>query len=216
MIWLYILGGILLLVVLILLVKVSFYASYCGKTPYVAVKIAWFTIPIVDGSIEEKLAAKPAAQKPKEKKKKKKKPVPEKPVTGEPPTISELAKLAKALLADLYEGVKRGFRLEELRARVLVATDDAADTAIRYGAVCGMLAPVQAFADAVPKRKKNEKKVRIEPECDFLACETELDLRLGFSFRIGNALMIAIRSAKDALALLDAIKRKKNSKKGSV
>lgn len=214
MIFLYILGGILLLLLLLLLIKVSFFAAFCDGKPYVAFKVWFFTFPILDGSEKpapHAVSGQPAKpKKPKKQKKKRKKEA--RPEPGEPPTLSELASLAKQVLSDLYAGIKRGFRLEELRAKVLVASDDAADTAIRYGAVCALLSPVQAFADAVPKRKKNEKKILVGAECDFLADKPEIDVRLGFSFRVGNALMIALRSAKDVLALVGALNRRKNNK----
>lgn len=214
MIFVYILGGILLLVALILLIKVSFFAAFCDGKPYVAVKVGFLTFPIVTGEETPEVPTSHTGEKPKAKKKKpKKKKKEKKPARpAEPPTFAELAGLVKTLLGDLTAGIKKHFRLEELRVRVLVATDDAAKTAIRYGEVNALLAPVQAFCDCVPKRRKNEKKVLVQSECDFLAESMELDARFGFSFRVGGALAIALRSCKDALALIDALKRRKAAK----
>ena len=216
MIALYILGGILLLLLLLGCVKISFFASFCDKKPFVLLKVGFLSFPIVDGSAPK--ADAPAPSKKKRKKQsgsKKDKPAkPEKP-SKKPktppvkPTVSELIHLFLSLVKNVLRSLGLFGRIEELRLRVLVAADDAATTAVRYGQVCALISPVQAIADAVPKRKKNEKKLLVQAECDFLADEMELDARFGFSFRVFGILMIVLRAVKPTLAVVNALKRYK-------
>lgn len=213
MTFLYILGGILgfvlLLAVILLFCKVSFFAGVCDKKPEVTLKVAFLTFRLVDGIPEQ--AEPGTTPKPKSKKKKQKPKKPASPVTREKPTVQELLHLIGNLLSGLTAGVKKHLRVEELRCRVLVASDDAAKTALLYGGVNALLSPLTAFAEAVPKKQKNEKKILVNAECDFLADEPELDARIGLSARVWRLLAIGIRSYKDAIALIEALKAYKNT-----
>lgn len=219
MIALYILGGLLLLLLLIGLVKLSFFASYCDGKPTVTLKIGFLTLPVVTG--EEKIApqaarkkrapAKKSAGKKKKKKKKEKKPAP--PVTE--PTLSEILGAFRDLALCVLRQCKKHIRLEELRLRVLVASEDAADTALRYGAVCALLAPVASFAEAIPRRQRNGKNLTVFAECDFLADKPEIDAGIGVSFRVWRLLAVGLGSVKSALRVRDVLKRKSLSGQSS-
>ena len=67
-------------------------------------------------------------------------------------------------------------KLEMLRLRVLVASDDAAKTAVEYGAVCTAAGIVHTAAEALPRT--NPKNVDIRIECDFLADKPEIDAEI--------------------------------------
>lgn len=207
MIALYILGGLLLILALIGSIKLSVRVGYAAQGPLLTVKIAFFSFRIMDGSKTQK---KPKPSKPKQpgepsakKKKEKKPPKRQKPYTGEPVKLTQVLTAWRDVAVGLFRQLGRHWKIELLRLRVLVATDDAARTALLYGTVCTLVQPVQLLARSAPR--VNKKKVLVSVNSDFLADKPELDAELCVSTRVWRMAFVALRSAKpiyDAYRLL--------------
>lgn len=71
------------------------------------------------------------------------------------------------------------------RIRVIVATGDAAETAITYGAVAQSLAYFLEFVDSITNLKTN-KKSEISVNADFLSEKTTADIDISFRLSVGN------------------------------
>lgn len=224
MIVLYILLGILgfLLFVLCLLgtLKLSVRAAYCDGALLV-IGIGPFKLTLAGGEKrkgpqEERQAKHVAKQKPKKKKKKKEK-KPKKPAEGvEKPPLTAVIASFRDLLVGLVRSFKRHLKIEELRLRVLVASGDAAATALEYATVCALVEPVYLLATQARRVRKDRVKVGIE--CDFLAEKPEIDAEFCLSIRVWRLCWIGLRSAKPlihAISLLRAYtsapKREKDS-----
>ena len=228
MIALYILLGILgfLLFVLCLVgtIKLSVRAAYC-EGPLLVIGIGPFKLKLAGGEKKEKPqktapAAPDEKKKPKKKKKKKEK-KPKKPakVKKQPP-LTELIASFRDLLLGLVHGFKRHLKIEELRLRVLVASGDAAKTAMEYGAVCTLVEPIHLLATQAHRVRKD--RVNVGVECDFLTDKPEVDAEFCLSIRIWRIYWIALCSTKSlihALSLLKAYtagaKIKKEEKKAA-
>lgn len=225
MIVLYILLGILgfLLFVLCLAgtVKLSIRAAYC-ESPLLVLGIGPFKLTLVSGEKKEEPQEEAPEEsggkkKPKKKKKKEKKKKKPAKVKEQPPLTSVITSF-RDLLVGLVRSFKRHLKIEELRLRVLVASEDAAKTAMEYGAVCTLVEPVHMLALQAPRVQKD--RVQVGVECDFLADKPEVDAEFCLSIRIWRLYWIALRSTRSlirALSLLKAYtaasKRKKEEKK---
>ncbi len=208
MIALYILGGLLLLLALIGSIKLSVRVGYAAQGPLLIVRIACFSLRLLDGkkprkkgkAVTPKKESKPPAHKKKKKEKKQKLP---KPYTGEPVQLTQVLTAWRDVALGLFKQLGKHWKIELLRLRVLVATDDAARTALLYGTVCTLVQPVQLLARGAPR--VNRKKVLVSVGSDFLADKPELDAELCVSTRVWRMAWVAIRSAKpiyDAYRLL--------------
>ncbi|MCH5182622.1 MAG: DUF2953 domain-containing protein [Oscillospiraceae bacterium] len=225
MIALYILLGILGFLLFILCLagtlKLSVRAAYCDS-PLLIIGIGPIKLKLLGGPKKEKpKEEKPATEgkkkKPKKKKKKEKKPKKPGKVKEQPPLTAVIASF-RDLLLGLVRGFKRHLKIEELRLRVLVASGDAATTAMEYGAVCTLVEPLYSLATQAHRVRKD--RVNVGVECDFLAEKPEVDAEFCISIRIWRIYWIALCSTRSlirALSLLKAYlagaKAKKEEKK---
>lgn len=148
MIALYIILAILLLIFLILLVKVEFYADYSDKLK-LTLKILFFKKTIVDPNEKKKPKKKEEKPKKEEKKKDDKKKKEEKKEKksyltklkekkGLPGIVSiftSLAKIAQGLLKNVFKHIV----VHRFDVNIVIVGEDAADTAIKYGELCAVI-----------------------------------------------------------------------------
>ena len=217
-----IIGAIIFFLALILSIKGKLTVAYSDKL-YLTLKILFVKIKILpqrDGrkrvrsmskkeaeKLERKLARKKAKKEEKnlhrkqqheEEEKEKKK----KSFSDILDVISLITKIAKSALSTFWGHLK----IDVAKFKIKVATEDAATTAIAYGAISQATAYLFEFL-------KNEKKVKCpksadaDVTCDFLADSPEADINVSFSIRVWHILHIALASLK---AL---IKHKINSNK---
>ena len=152
--------------------------------------------------IERKLAKKKANQEEKKLHKKQQKDAEKK--EGKKKSLSDIldvielvTKIARAALGAFWGHLK----IDVTRFKIKVATDNAAATAIAYGAVSGA-------ANCLFEFLENEKKVKglnradTDISCDFLADTPEADIDISFSLRVWHILHIGIAS------LISVIKHK--------
>lgn len=215
MIALYILLGVLGFLLLVLLLvgalKLSVRASYC-QTPLVIVGIGPLRLTLVGGEKRERAEAPAPPESGKKSKKRKKKPKkskkPARPAAE--PTLTDLLTAFLDLLGGLFRDFKRHLYVECFRLRLLIATDDAAKTALAYGAVCPLVYETGELALQAKRVKKEN--VNVSVESDFLADKPEIDAELALSVRIwrlGVVGLRALRKTLNALSLLRAYSGKK-------
>ncbi len=208
------LGFVLLLLVLLCSLKLSLQAGYC-ETLLLKVGIGPVTLNLSDSMQMSKEEAeeftakkKKKAAKPKEKpKKKKEKP----PKYTEKPPLTAVVTAFKDLAVGILTRFAKHIKLEELRLRVLAASDDAAKTALEYGSFCAAAGMVQTAAEALPRT--NPKKVNIAVECDFLADTPEIDAEIRVSIRVWRLVWMALFAAKPLIEALELLKAYKHFKK---
>lgn len=216
-------GLVVFLLAVLCCIKLSLRAGYCEDL-LLKVGIGPVTLDLGKSMKEAKEEAEEYAKEKKKKKKKKKKAAEkeEKPKEKKekPPKYTEKPSLTTIITAfkDLAVGILTRFakhiKLEELRLRVLVASEDAAKTALEYGSLCTAAGMVQTAAEALPRT--NPKKVNISVECDFLAEKPEIDAEICVSIRIWRLVWMALFAAKplmEALSLLKAYKYFKKQEK---
>lgn len=201
-----ILGFLLLLLCLIGTLKLSVRAAYC-QSPLLILGIGPVKLTLAGGEKEkqeekpEKQPAKQGAKKaPKKKKKKAKKPSKAK----EKPPLMSVITAFRDLVFGLLGNFRRHLKIEELRLRVLVASEDAAKTAIEYGAVCTLVERVYLLATQAPRVRKDC--VQVGVECDFLADKPEIDAELFLSVRIWRIFWVALCSTRALIRAISLLK----------
>lgn len=208
-------GFLLLLLLLLCSLKLTLRAGYCEKLLLVF-KIGPVKMDFSDSmdmspeeaeSYTKKKQQKKSKATPKKSKKKKK----EKPLKyTEKPAMTAVISAFRDLVLGLLRHLGRHLKLEELRLRVLVASPDAAQTAIEYGAVCTAAGLVQTAAEGL--HRTDPRNVNIQIECDFLAEKPELDAEICLSVRIWRLAFIALKSARPLMDALDLLKAYKHFK----
>ncbi len=204
----WIVGILLLLPTLIGCIKLSLRAGYCG-TPLLIVGIGPWKLNLTELLAAEKDAkpqkkAKKTPSESKKKKPKKAKKEPKPPKLTEKPSLTEIVTAFKNLAVGILVRFTRHIRLDELRMRVLVASDDAAKTAVEYGTVCAAAGALRSVAEGM--RRVDLHRVRVEVECDFLADTPEVDAELCVSIRIWRLALIAIFASRPLMEALELLK----------
>ena len=121
-------------------------------------------------------------------------------------TLQENIRLVRALTAALIRRTHKHLRLHAARLHVRVATGDAAQTALLYGAVSGSLSLLLAGLDRITRLKAVTPDVSVAP--DFLAERSVADIKLVFSLRVWGAIATALSVA---IAYLRTHPRKKRA-----
>lgn len=175
MIALYIIGGIVLLLLLLLIIPVSADMMYKDK----------FTVSVIYGGIKVFDSSKPKKQKPKkpenlkseqEKPTEQKKQKKENFITkifnekGKIEGIKFLGSLIKIAVSRIIWIIGK-IKFRQLFLNISIASDDAANTAISYGAVCAAVYPTINLLDQ--NTDLSVKKVNIYTDFDKLSPEIE-------------------------------------------
>lgn len=195
MIALYILLGIALLLTLLCFVKLKFEALYSGELT-LKLRVLFLTFTLVPAKKKEqkkkvKKSQKTKKQSGKKTEKKDKKPSyikklgDKKGVSGLLSMLSELAKLAGTTLKGLFAKIV----IETFDIDVTVVGDDAADTALKYGKICGAF--YSAVAVICGTAQCEDYSVNVTPDFDDEArMKVGADVR--FYIRVGYVLKYAL------------------------
>ncbi len=195
MIALYILLGIALLLTLMCFVKLKFEALYSGELT-LKLRVLFLTFTLVPAKKKEqkkkvKKSKKSKKQSGKKTEKKDKKPSyikklgDKKGVSGLLSMLSELAKLAGTTLKGLFAKIV----IEIFDIDVTVVGDDAADTALKYGKICGAF--YSAVAVICGTAQCDDYSVNVTPDFDDEAhMKVGADVR--FYIRVGYVLKYAL------------------------
>jgi predicted NBD/HSP70 family sugar kinase len=138
--------------------------------------------------LEKKAQKKALSAKEKEEAKKNKQASKKKKSAAE---IIAIIQMVSDLAVTVIERFARHLRIRIARIKLVIASEDAATTALLYGTVTqsiNLLFPVLERVKNFPKLKDAD----ISVDCDFASTEPEIDIMLGFSIRVWQVLHIAI------------------------
>lgn len=137
---------------------------------------------------KEKKPAKP--KKPKEKKPKVKKDK-RKPKKPQPVLIGidilKMLEMVRNVLASIFVKLWRYFRVRVKNFHITVASEDAATTAMMYGAICGYGDAILTILEKALDFKI-EKGAKVGADCDYLSEEMKMDIEVDISISLGNVL----------------------------
>ena len=217
MIALCIIGGVALFIALVLLIPVGVALRYDGEIaldariafvrlrlipkPKKKIKLRKFTKKRFERTLakkkkkEEKKAAKKAAKDqnkaPKESDEKKEEKVGAKDAgkkEADPKLVSDLWQM-RSLIAKTIGGFVHRVRTNELKILVRIGSDNAATSALVYGAVSQFAAYVIELLRTQTRMRCRE---QIGVGVDFTSEKTEADIALCFTIRVGSALAAAL------------------------
>lgn len=93
--------------------------------------------------------------------------------------------------------------IKKFRLNVTVASDDAAETALLYGGVCGVLYPVVGFLETVMDFKEDNMKI----VCDFETAQPDLDFFAEIKIRIFHLLKAVFKIIPEITNILKEVKK---------
>ena len=108
--------------------------------------------------------------------------------------IVDTLKNAYEILSVLVSRLLKYLKIRVVRLDVVIATDDAAKTAIQYGLAVQTVQYLVTVLEQITNFKV-KKNCGINVSCDFLTEKSKLDLNIVMSLRVWQAIVILIRSA---------------------
>ncbi len=140
----------------------------------------------LDLPVKKKKPKKKKEKKPKKPKVKKDKKAPKKPsLIGIGVDIPKMLAMVRDVLGSIFVKLWRYFRVRIKNFHITVASPDAAQTALMYGAICG-------YGDAIMKILaraldfKIEKGAKVGADIDYLSEEMKIDAEIDISISVGN------------------------------
>ena len=213
---------ILLFFAFILSIRAKIILEYAGEPKLTVKVLGFFKIPILPkkkkkpgphsmsakkaAKIKRKLELKKAKKAEKKRKKKAQKEARKQEEAASPEkknklSISEvldLIDLVKAVLGALLGSFFKHLRVKVARFRIVVATGDAATTAIAYGTVTQAIGVLYPFLEQIPT-VRFPKQHEIDVSIDYLREEPEVDLRMEFTLRVWHVFAVLFRALGAAL-----------------
>lgn len=192
MVALYIILGIIALFCLFLFIRAKVNVVWCNEL-FVRVGLGFLSYEFAlsdfkkeKAPAEEKKEDK-APEKKKTKKKKKEKPKKEKKKTP----FNEQLKFFYDIAVAVYKHFGKKVRIDRYVLKVSVGTDDAAQTAILYGAISAVMANLTALV----LKFNHKKNARIYSECkpDFLSESMDIYVDIGASVMLWNIVITGIK-----------------------
>jgi hypothetical protein len=185
---LYVILGILLLIALVLCLRVNLHIKYKSELA-IYLRILFVKIPLIPQRKSKKIKQKKKSQSADS----------PKVVTSEErqkksPTLLENLGMIKEVLAVFLKAFAKKLKVKLARIHVKVATDDAAQTAILYGAVSGSIALIVELIDSYTNLSRLGKR-SIIVESDFLSDRSEADISISLSISVFDAISVLLKSA---------------------
>ena len=186
---LYIAAAILALSALLLLQKIKINLSYVNDLT-VSVKVAFVRLTVYPIKEKGEKPVKKAAKRQKTEKAKRAR-----------PDLRKTVAVIKDTVIELLRKFKKYIRVEKYSLKILVATPDAAKTALLYGAVSATAGVT--LAAVVSHKNKTRKKENIisKVESDFIGEEFEVAVDIILSIRVWQALSAAVTGGMGLLEL---------------
>ena len=134
-------------------------------------------------ALKKELAAKEKAEAKKEQEKSAQKKTPNE--------IISIIKMVSDLAVTVINRFARHLRIHIAKIKLVIASEDAATTALLYGTVSqsiNLFFPVLERVKNFPKLRNAD----ISVDCDFASTEPQIDIKLGFSIRVWQVLHIAL------------------------
>jgi hypothetical protein len=204
-------GAILLFLIFLLLLKVTITVAYAGEVE-LCVRVLFVKIRIIPGKkkryrrsmsakkaekikqkrlkkLRKKLEKKSAKDAEKESAKREAAAEPKEKKT--PQEILDIIHLVCNLVSKVVSTFFKHLRIKLARINIKIATEDAATTAITYGAVTQAINVLFPLLDNI-KTFKFPQNRDINIYADFCSDEAEIDIRIDFAIRLWHVLHVAI------------------------
>lgn len=204
--------AILLFFVFLLLLKVTLTVSYADEVKLFA-RVLFFKIKIIPSrdkkyphsmsarkaaklkkkrikKLRKKLEKKRAKEEEKESAKKSARSDKEKGEKKSPQEILDIISLVCSLVTKVTKTFFRHLRIKLARINIKVASEDAATTAVAYGAVTQSINILFPLLDSIKTVKKPKGK-NINIYADFCSEEPEIDIEIAFSLRVWHVIHVA-------------------------
>lgn len=215
MLALYIIGGIILFIVAIMMIRGEVVISY-RDTLSITVRVLGIPIRILPrkkkkikisdyspkkrAKIEEKRKrdkAKADAKAAEKKRKKEAAKAAEKEARAKGQStkrpLGETISLIKDIVGTAVKRFSKHLRVRVARLHVYVATGDAASTAILYGAISQTVAYIAALLDSTGNLR-SPTKADVDIHADYLSEKTTADVEIGFSLRVWQIFDVLLRT----------------------
>ena len=208
---LYIVGGILLFLTAVMMIRAEAVISYADefglclkiiglkirifpKKPK-KVRIRNYSVKRIEARRRKEARAAEKKAKKEAKKAQKKKAAKEK---KEKPDIIRTLKIISSALSVAVKRFGKHLKIRIARLHIAVATGDAASTAILYGGIVQAVCYIASLLDA-SSTLRAPAKADVDVHADFLAESTKADVEIGFSLRLWQLLDVAFRAGFAAL-----------------
>lgn len=214
MIALIVILSILLLIVLLLSTKVMLQIRYADSLT-VYLRVLFVKIRLYPSKKKEKKyphsMSKRKAQKikdslkkkPKKEPKKKKKSKKDEKEPKEAPDLISIVSIITSFVKSFLRLFAGSVRIRSSRLHIVVATEDAADTAIAYGALTQSVNLLFPLLDGIKTFKRLPRGKELSVQADFLSDTSKIDVDVELYIRVGSALkalcLAAIRAFKKAV-----------------
>ncbi len=182
MLFLWILLAVVLLLVFILFINVNLVIEYKGglrifvRVLFVKINLERFRQKKITDTTVEKKKKEPVAESEEKNKKKNKK------------SVFEFLSLVTDIIKELLKNSAKYTKIKLCYANITVASDDAAKTAMLYGAVCQGLYYVTELLTHFTKFKKDYKKIKVVS--DFTSEEIKYDFKLVLTVKPVHLLIV--------------------------
>ena len=191
MLALYIILGIIALFCLFLCLRAKVFVTWCNE---LFVRVALGKISY-EFALNDYIKKDKSEEKPKEKapKKEKKKAKGKKKKEKQKVPFKDQLEFFKNLTIAAFKHFGKKIRIEKYVFKVSVGTPDAAQTAILYGGICGLMANL----NEVILNYRHKKGARIYSECkpDFLSESMDIYVDIGASVTLWNVVITGISAA---------------------
>ncbi len=194
MVALYIIGGIILLIALLLLLPITAQIKFKDNF-FLKVKFLGFTVYKLKPEEEEKTEKeKPKEEKPKDKPKEKEQGIFQKLKAkhGFKGAIKEIFDFAGNVITAVKPQLLK-IKFRKFKLDLIVVGSDAAMTALEYGAVCGIVYPVLSFID----QNLNIKLKQINVSAGFKHLESQFSVSFNVKANALLLLIIAFKALKE-------------------
>lgn len=214
MIALIVILSILLLIVLLLSTKVMLQIRYADSLT-VYLRVLFVKIRLYPSKKKEKKyphsMSKRKAQKikdslkkkPKKEPKKKKKSKKDEKEPKEAPDLISIVSIITSFVKSFLRLFAGSVRIRSSRLHIVVATEDAADTAIAYGALTQSVNLLFPLLDGIKTFKRLPRGKELSVQADFLSDTSKIDVDVELYIRVGSMLkalcLAAIRAFKKAV-----------------
>lgn len=165
-----------LLIFALLMLPIRLSLTVSGEKAVFTVKLWLFSVFSTDRPKKRKKKKKKADSEKKVKKEKKKRSFSE--------TLELIEKLKDALEKSAY-GLKllfSRFKIDKIRIEAVCAGEDAADTAMKYGILCGALYGVSGYLKTLDRFSKS--KITANVACDFTKDKSKFEFELAASIKV--------------------------------
>ncbi len=184
MTWLYILSGILLLFLWLFTRKIRIGVGFCGK-PSVFIKILFLKLEVPSEKPKQVKEEPKEEQVKEEKPKKEKAPLPKK-------TVPEYIEIFTDALKETVGKLKKYLYLEKYILKADIGTEDAAQTALIYGATCTAASSLWSLVCSLKRRTKKPSLIQTEIKPDFISEKTDFYADIVISIRIWQVLSLGM------------------------